>query len=89
MLLILFLIASPLIFRQTKDNQKAKFAFLQKESRRHHYKQLDRSKVVVNLSQRKLTKGEETLLALGLNFALTPKELPCDKIIASTKSLAR
>ena len=62
---------------------------LQKESRGQHCKNLDRSKVVVNLSQQMLIKGEETLMACGVNFALAPKEVPRDEIIASTESLAR
>lgn len=50
---------------------------------------LERSKVVINLSQRPLVTNEEEVLALGLNFALSPRSIPTISIIASTESVAR
>ncbi len=36
---------------------------------------------VVNLSNRELSNEEEKVLSLGLNFAITPRSLPKEKII--------
>ena len=41
-----------------------------------------------NLSNRQLT-DEEEVLAIGLNFALTPKTIPIDQYIAGTEVTAR
>lgn len=45
--------------------------------------------MVKNLSHRLLTQDEEQVLALGLNFAVTPKTVPTEKIIAATKATAK
>ena len=52
-------------------------------------KRLDPKKVVKNLSSRQLTDDEEQVLAIGLNFALTPKQYPTEQYIAGTESTAR
>lgn len=44
-------------------------------------------KVVHNASDKILTEDE--VLALGLNFAVTPKAIPMNDIIAATESTAR
>ena len=51
--------------------------------------QHQKKKVVVNLSKWKLNENEEQVLSLGMNFTITPKEIPTDKVIARTESLAR
>ena len=50
---------------------------------------LDHDKVVCNLSKRRLSSDEKQVLALGLNFAVTPKTIPTETIIASTEAIAR
>ena len=48
----------------------------------------NREKVVRNLSNRALTEEEKEVLALGLNFAITPKQIPTLDIIAATECTA-
>ena len=50
---------------------------------------LDTEKVVRNLSQRVLTEDKKRVLALGLNFTVTPKTIPVSNIIAATEATAR
>ena len=52
-------------------------------------KSLDPKRVVRNVSSRILTEDEERLLALVLNFAVTPRRIPYHEIIAATESTAR
>ena len=49
---------------------------------------MNSDKVVHNASDRTLTEDEKRVLALRLNFAVTPKDIPRD-IIAATESTAR
>ena len=49
---------------------------------------LDSRKVVRNLSQRSLTESKTNVLALGLNFAVTPKTVPVVDIIAAVECAA-
>ena len=55
----------------------------------HKNQQLDTHRVVKNISSRSLTDNEEKVLALGLNFALTPRRIPYRDIIATVESTAR
>ena len=50
--------------------------------------QLDQDKIVKNLSSRSLAPKEKEALALGLNFAVTPKRIPTFEIIAATEATA-
>ena len=50
--------------------------------------QLDQDKIVKNLSSRSLAPKEKEALALGLNFAVTPKRIPTFEIIAATETTA-
>ena len=50
---------------------------------------LDADKVVKNISQRNLTEEEKQVLALGLNYAVTPKAIPAAEIISATETAAR
>ena len=54
----------------------------------HPTPQLDKDKLVKNFSSRSLTEKEKELLALGLNFAVTPRQIPTLQIIAATESTA-
>ena len=44
--------------------------------------------MVRNLSNRVLTEGEKDVLALGLNYTITPKQIPTLDIIAATEATA-
>ena len=46
------------------------------------------TRVVINLSGQVLNKMEE-VLSLGLNYALTPREIPVDEALAGTEALAK
>ncbi|GJQ81290.1 hypothetical protein Trydic_g9530 [Trypoxylus dichotomus] len=46
-------------------------------------------KVVVNLSSRPLSDNEELVLAKGLNYAISPKGIPKEGIIAEVESSIR
>ena len=45
--------------------------------------------LVVNLSNYKLTDSEESVLSLGLNYAIPQKSLPVKEIIASTEQTTK
>ena len=70
-----------MIHWETKATQMQKFERLQ--AKLHLVPQLDKDKLVKNLSSRNLTEKEKDVLALGLNFAVTPRQ-----IIAATESTA-
>ena len=69
-----------------KSKQQDKFEKLQGKQRTP---QLDRHRVVKNISSRPLTENEERVLALGLNFAITPRQIPYRDIITTVESTAR
>lgn len=73
----------------TRMRQKAKFEWLLTSTSPTSHPSLDKSKVVINMSERQLTPSEEEVLALGLNFAITPAKVPTSKIIAATEATAR
>ena len=50
---------------------------------------LDPKRVVVKISKRTLSEDEERVLTLGLNFAVAPKQVPYESIIAATEATAR
>ena len=75
-----------MIHRETKATQMQKFERLQ--AKQHPVPQLDKDKLVKNLSSRNLTEKEKDVLALGLNFAVTPRQIPTQQIIASMESTA-
>ncbi|XP_062849575.1 uncharacterized protein LOC134311850 [Trichomycterus rosablanca] len=49
----------------------------------------DVDKWVKNLSDRQLTQAEKDILAKGLNFAVTPKQVPLVELITATESAIR
>ena len=73
--------------KATKERQIAKFNRLQSEQVNSQHT-LDSSKLVVNLSSRQLSPQEEGILALGLSFAVAPRQVPVQKIVAATEALA-
>ena len=70
----------------TKAKQIQKFERLQ--AKQHLAPQLDQDKVVKNLSSKTLTEKEKEALALGLNVAVAPKQIPTFEIIATTEATA-
>ena len=59
-----------MIHRETKATQMQKFERLQ--AKQHLVPQLDKDKLVKNLSSRNITKKEKDVLALGLNLLSHP-----------------
>lgn len=49
---------------------------------------LDPKKLVVNL-RRSLSPQEKEVLALGLSFAIAPRQVPYDEIIVATEATYR
>ena len=45
----------------------------------------DVDKWVKNLSDRQLTQTEKNILAKGLNFAVTPRQIPLVELITATE----
>lgn len=69
--------------KATKERQIVKFNRLQSEKVNSQHT-LDSSKLVV----RQLSPQEEGILALGLSFAVAPRQVPVQKIVAATEALA-
>ena len=80
-------------FLESKERQRKKLSCLleEKEAKQGHdsVHRLEMNKVVVNMSDRPLTKPEESILALGLNFIPVPTSIPEKTIIAETEAVAR
>ena len=51
--------------------------------------ELNEKKLVVNLSNHNLTKPQNNVLALGLNFATNPKRVPYTDIVAATEQVTK
>ena len=85
------------VFTATKDRQQRKFLKLVEEkqasvSKTPHVDQtprVDKNKWVINLSSRPLSNAEVSLLEKGLNFAVTPTNIPATEIIAKVESAIR
>ena len=71
----------------TKTRQIRKFENLQSQKPQPSPQLLDPQKLVVNLSQKLLSPEEKNVLALGMSFAIAPKQIPYQEIIAATESL--
>ena len=78
--------AAEKVFTDTKARQISKFQRLTYLP--HQTPEIDKDRVVRNLSSRPLTEEEKEVLALGLNFAVTPKQIPALDIIAATEVTA-
>ena len=72
-----------------KERQTRKFEALRNQRPIHTFTALDRKKLVVNVSHRTLSPQEEEVLALGLSFAIAPKQIPYHEIIAATEATSR
>ena len=70
-----------LIFNKCKSKQLAKFDKLKITNENLASSDVENRVSVVNLSNRNLSKEEEKVLSLGLNFAITPRTLPKEKLI--------
>ncbi|KAL9964643.1 hypothetical protein ACROYT_G028317 [Oculina patagonica] len=81
------------VFNTSKDKQKQKFEKLLHEKQAAvspaDTSYLDKTNWVINLSSRTLNDAEIALLQKGLNFAVTPANVPAKEIIASDKSAIR
>jgi hypothetical protein len=82
-------------FENVKDKQRDKFAKLvvAKHEREREIQQdgsdIDQNRWVVNKSDKVLNANEQSVLRKGLNFAVTPKELPTKDYIVSTEIACR
>ena len=47
---------------------------------------VDKDKWIVNLSDKQLSDNEQSLLIKGMKFAITPKHIPKEEIIAKVES---
>lgn len=78
------------VYEEVKTRQKQKLAELLCNTKQPVNRGAqDEPTTVVNLSKRSISEHEEQVLALGLNYGLTPKEVPMDDLIASTEVLAK
>ena len=85
------------VFTATKDRQQRMFLKLVQEkqasvSKTPHVDQtprVNKNKWVINLSSRPLSDAEVSLLEKGLNFAVTPTNIPATEIIAKVESAIR
>ena len=70
---------------ESKERQRKKLSCLLEEREAEQGQdsghRLEMNKIVVNMSERLLTKPEESILALGLNFVPVPTSIPecCQK----------
>ena len=80
-------------FVESKERQRKKLSCLLEEREAKQGQdsghRLEMNKIVVNMSERPLTKPEESILALGLNFIPVPTSILEKTIIAETVAVAR
>ena len=77
------------MFLDTKNRQQSKFGqLIHNTTSSSPPSTLDKSKVVINLSERALTPIEEVLM-FDLNFAIVPNKIPVYVIIAAIEATAR
>ena len=85
------------VFTATKDRQQRKFLKLVQEKQTSVYRtphvdqtpRVDKNKWFINLSSRPLSDAEVSLLEKGLNFAVTPTNIPATEIVAKVESATR
>ena len=77
------------VHEKVKERQRKKFDNLMQGKRWGQRTNLDKNRLVVNLSSQQLTEAQRDVLALGLNFATAPKRIPVEDIIARTEQTAR
>jgi hypothetical protein len=73
-------------FATAKDRQCRKFmAIKSKATEEQVSSSIDTNRWVLNLSKHQISEEEKNLLSKGLNFAVTPQQLPVSDIIATTE----
>ena len=81
------------VFNTTKDRQKQKFEKLMQEKQAAvspvDTPYVDKTNWVIKLSSRSLSDAEIALLKKGLNFAVTPANIPATEIIAKVETAVR
>ena len=77
------------VHEKVKERQRKKFDNRMQGKRWRQRTNLDKNRLVVNLSSQQLTEAQRDVLALGLNFATSPKRIPVEDIIARTEQTAR
>ena len=81
------------VFNTTKDRHKQKFEKLIREKQAAvspvDTPYVDKTNWVINLSSRSLSDAEKALLKKGLNFAVTPANIPATEIIAKVEAAVR
>ena len=81
------------VFNNTKDIQKQKFERLTREKQAAvlppDTTSVDKTNWIINLSSKSLSDAEIALLKKGLNFAVTPGNIPATEIIAKVESAVR
>ena len=81
------------VFNTTKDRQQRKFEKLFREKQAYVSPPttsfVDKTNWVVILSSRSLNEAEVSLLKKGLNFAVTPADIPATEIITKVESAVR
>ena len=73
-------------FATTKEPQRRKFAAIKKttsDDREEH--KIDQDRWVINLSKKEINEREKSILSKGLNFAVTPQQLPVEEFVATTE----
>nr|CAI5845267.1 unnamed protein product [Callosobruchus analis] len=82
-------------FRINVENEREKHTNTQKKkveklaSTKKSTPRLDTKRTVVNISKRNLSEDEISILAKGGSFAITPKQIPTEDIIANLDSAKR
>ena len=80
-----------LAFEEVKRKHREKFANLiaikrsREHQRSHDAGKIDKSRWVVNKSNKTLTTDEHSVLEKGLNFAVTPRDFPLKDVLVSTE----
>ena len=73
-------------FATTKEPQRRKFAAIKKttsDDREEH--KINQDRWVINLSKKEIKERERSILSKGLNFAVTPQQLPFEDFAAATE----
>ena len=80
--------APPVVSTKTRRTDRSRSLTLSKSKGTQSKPTLDHKKLIVNLSHWQLTPVEEEVLALRLSFAVAPRNVPIEEIIAATEATA-
>ena len=73
-------------FAATKQRQRRKFAALNKTKPEDGKEStINQDRWVINLSSKNINEQEKSVLSKGLNFAVTPYQLPVEEYVAATE----